>query len=96
MFQVYQSTIAVKAYAAEAENNDKVQFDVLPKAIESCYKVTLFLFNWFLQFTLYHYVRSGISIYAFYSCLEKGCDKKPTEIMSVGLLYSVECKKSRD
>ncbi|XP_044464288.1 cytochrome c oxidase assembly factor 6 [Mangifera indica] len=33
---------------------------------------------------------------AFYSCLEKEADKKPTEIASVGLLYPVECKKSRD
>ncbi|WJX91280.1 hypothetical protein P8452_73082 [Trifolium repens] len=33
---------------------------------------------------------------AFYSCIEKECDKKPTEIASVGLLYPKECKKSRD
>ncbi|XP_015932823.1 uncharacterized protein LOC107459117 isoform X2 [Arachis duranensis] len=33
---------------------------------------------------------------AFYACLEKECDKKPTEIASVGLLYPVECKQSRD
>ncbi|KAJ0090032.1 hypothetical protein Patl1_14782 [Pistacia atlantica] len=32
---------------------------------------------------------------AFYSCLEKEANKKPTEIASVGLLYPVECKKSR-
>ncbi|KHN18325.1 hypothetical protein glysoja_006738 [Glycine soja] len=29
---------------------------------------------------------------AFYACLEKESDKKPTEIASVGLLYPVECK----
>lgn len=33
---------------------------------------------------------------AFYSCLEKETNKKPTEIASVGLLYPVECKKSRE
>ncbi|KAI9125536.1 hypothetical protein K1719_002954 [Acacia pycnantha] len=32
---------------------------------------------------------------AFYTCLEKESDKKPTEIASVGLLYPVECKESR-
>ncbi|OWM65815.1 cytochrome c oxidase assembly factor 6 [Punica granatum] len=32
---------------------------------------------------------------AFYECLEKQSDKKPTEIGSVGLLYPAECKKSR-
>ena len=32
---------------------------------------------------------------AFYACLEKQSDKKPTEIASVGLLYPVECKQSR-
>ncbi|KAL5066214.1 hypothetical protein RYX36_027951 [Vicia faba] len=66
--------MAVKANAAGAENDDKVQSDVLSKARESCYKARD----------------------AFYSCLEKGCDKKPTEIASVGLLYPIECKKSRD
>ncbi|XP_073273951.1 uncharacterized protein [Primulina huaijiensis] len=33
---------------------------------------------------------------AFYSCLEKETNKKPTEIASVGLLYPVECKKTRE
>ncbi|GKU87187.1 hypothetical protein SLEP1_g1631 [Rubroshorea leprosula] len=33
---------------------------------------------------------------AFYACLEKEADKKPTEIGSVGLLYPKECKPSRD
>ncbi|PPS04221.1 hypothetical protein GOBAR_AA16465 [Gossypium barbadense] len=33
---------------------------------------------------------------AFYSCLEKHSDKKPTEIGSVGLLYPTECKPSRE
>ncbi|GMN56951.1 hypothetical protein TIFTF001_026068 [Ficus carica] len=32
---------------------------------------------------------------AFYACLEKESDKKPTEIASVGLLYPPECKASR-
>ncbi|XP_043702267.1 uncharacterized protein LOC122652555 isoform X1 [Telopea speciosissima] len=32
---------------------------------------------------------------AFYACMEKESNKKPTEIASVGLLYPVECKKSR-
>ncbi|XP_020267556.1 cytochrome c oxidase assembly factor 6 homolog isoform X2 [Asparagus officinalis] len=32
---------------------------------------------------------------AFYACLEKESDKKPTEIATVGLLYPSECKKSR-
>ncbi|KAF7116041.1 hypothetical protein RHSIM_RhsimUnG0039700 [Rhododendron simsii] len=32
---------------------------------------------------------------AFYVCLEKESIKKPTEIASVGLLYPVDCKKSR-
>ncbi|XP_052199831.1 uncharacterized protein LOC127806519 isoform X2 [Diospyros lotus] len=32
---------------------------------------------------------------AFYACLERESNKKPTEIASVGLLYPVECKKSR-
>ncbi|KAI4344271.1 hypothetical protein L6164_011517 [Bauhinia variegata] len=32
---------------------------------------------------------------AFYACLEKESDKKPTEIASVGLLYPIECKESR-
>ncbi|KAG8367575.1 hypothetical protein BUALT_Bualt16G0086200 [Buddleja alternifolia] len=33
---------------------------------------------------------------AFYACLEKESNKKPTEIASVGLLYPVECKKNRE
>ncbi|PIA45808.1 hypothetical protein AQUCO_01600208v1 [Aquilegia coerulea] len=33
---------------------------------------------------------------AFYTCLVKESDKKPTEIGSVGLLYPVECKKPRE
>nr|XP_043626687.1 uncharacterized protein LOC122598152 [Erigeron canadensis] len=33
---------------------------------------------------------------AFYACLEKHSNKKPTEIASVGLLYPLDCKKSRD
>ncbi|CAJ1944811.1 unnamed protein product [Sphenostylis stenocarpa] len=32
---------------------------------------------------------------AFYACLEKESDKKPTEIASVGLLYPLECKQRR-
>ncbi|KAF3631814.1 putative transcription factor bHLH66-like [Capsicum annuum] len=32
---------------------------------------------------------------AFYSCLENKSDKKPTEIATVGLLYPVDCKKTR-
>ncbi|KAL5219861.1 hypothetical protein ABZP36_024574 [Zizania latifolia] len=32
---------------------------------------------------------------AFYSCVEKHADKKPTEIATVGLLYPADCKKSR-
>ncbi|RWR75462.1 Cytochrome c oxidase [Cinnamomum micranthum f. kanehirae] len=33
---------------------------------------------------------------SFYACLDKESSKKPTEIASVGLLYPVECKKSRE
>ncbi|XP_057421713.1 cytochrome c oxidase subunit 6B-like protein new16 isoform X2 [Lotus japonicus] len=33
---------------------------------------------------------------AFYACLDKESDKKPTEIASVGLIYPAECKRSRD
>ncbi|XP_020589807.1 uncharacterized protein LOC110031104 [Phalaenopsis equestris] len=33
---------------------------------------------------------------AFYTCLEKEADKKPTEVATVGLLYPAECKNSRD
>ncbi|KAI5676148.1 hypothetical protein M9H77_07098 [Catharanthus roseus] len=33
---------------------------------------------------------------AFYTCLEKESNKKPTEIASAGLLYPVECKKMRE
>lgn len=33
---------------------------------------------------------------AFYTCLEEQSNKKPTEIASVGLLYPVECKQSRE
>ncbi|KAH0706989.1 hypothetical protein KY289_012065 [Solanum tuberosum] len=33
---------------------------------------------------------------AFYSCLEKESNKEPTEIATVGLLYPVECKKTRE
>ncbi|CAK9149262.1 unnamed protein product [Ilex paraguariensis] len=33
---------------------------------------------------------------AFYACFEKESNKKPTEIASVGLLYPVECKKTRE
>ncbi|KAJ9557736.1 hypothetical protein OSB04_012350 [Centaurea solstitialis] len=33
---------------------------------------------------------------AFYACLEKESNKKPTEIASVGLLYPIECKKTRE
>ncbi|CAL1358783.1 unnamed protein product [Linum trigynum] len=32
---------------------------------------------------------------AFYDCLQKQSDKKPTELGCVGLLYPAECKKSR-
>lgn len=32
---------------------------------------------------------------AFYACVEKESDKKPTEIASVGLLYPAECKDLR-
>ncbi|KAF8393043.1 hypothetical protein HHK36_021284 [Tetracentron sinense] len=32
---------------------------------------------------------------AFYACLDKESNKKPSEIASVGLLYPVDCKKSR-
>ncbi|KZV45401.1 hypothetical protein F511_42756 [Dorcoceras hygrometricum] len=32
---------------------------------------------------------------AFYSCLEKESNKKPTESASVGLLYPLDCKKTR-
>lgn len=32
----------------------------------------------------------------FYACLDKESNKKPTEIASVGLLYPVECKQSRE
>uniref|UniRef100_A0A2N9G0N2 Cytochrome c oxidase assembly factor 6 n=1 Tax=Fagus sylvatica TaxID=28930 RepID=A0A2N9G0N2_FAGSY len=32
---------------------------------------------------------------AFYACLDKESNKKPTEIASVGLLYPLECKASR-
>ncbi|XP_057967496.1 uncharacterized protein LOC131157396 isoform X2 [Malania oleifera] len=32
---------------------------------------------------------------AFYACLEKESNKKPTEIATVGLLYPVECSGSR-
>ncbi|KAK9213614.1 hypothetical protein WN943_003002 [Citrus x changshan-huyou] len=32
---------------------------------------------------------------AFYACLEKESNKKPTEIASVGLLYPAECKALR-
>ncbi|XP_048323658.2 cytochrome c oxidase subunit 6B-like protein new16 isoform X2 [Ziziphus jujuba] len=32
---------------------------------------------------------------AFYACVEKETDKKPTEIASVGLLYPSDCKASR-
>ncbi|KAI3715005.1 hypothetical protein L6452_21968 [Arctium lappa] len=33
---------------------------------------------------------------AFYACLEKESNKKATEIASVGLLYPLECKKTRE
>ncbi|PSS21031.1 Cytochrome c oxidase assembly factor like [Actinidia chinensis var. chinensis] len=33
---------------------------------------------------------------AFYACLERESNKKLSEIASVGLLYPLECKKSRD
>ncbi|XP_068464206.1 uncharacterized protein [Phaseolus vulgaris] len=33
---------------------------------------------------------------AFYACLEKESDKKPTEIASMGLLYPLECKQLRN
>ncbi|XP_002444420.2 uncharacterized protein LOC8080607 [Sorghum bicolor] len=32
---------------------------------------------------------------AFYACVEKHADKKPTEIATMGLLYPADCKKSR-
>uniref|UniRef100_A0A0E0AVX5 Cytochrome c oxidase assembly factor 6 n=1 Tax=Oryza glumipatula TaxID=40148 RepID=A0A0E0AVX5_9ORYZ len=32
---------------------------------------------------------------AFYTCVEKHADKKPTEIATMGLLYPADCKKSR-
>ncbi|KAL5682395.1 hypothetical protein ACJX0J_008780, partial [Zea mays] len=32
---------------------------------------------------------------AFYACIEKHADKKPTEIATMGLLYPADCKKSR-
>ncbi|KAK9130416.1 hypothetical protein Sjap_010903 [Stephania japonica] len=33
---------------------------------------------------------------AFYACVERESNKKPTEIASVGLLYPAECKPSRE
>ncbi|KAK1417172.1 hypothetical protein QVD17_26295 [Tagetes erecta] len=33
---------------------------------------------------------------AFYACLESQSHNKPTEIAAVGLLYPVECKKTRE
>ncbi|CAL9049844.1 uncharacterized protein LOC103980301 [Musa acuminata AAA Group] len=32
---------------------------------------------------------------AFFACLEKESDKKPTEIATVGLLYPAQCKSAR-
>uniref|UniRef100_A0A3B6RHT8 CHCH domain-containing protein n=1 Tax=Triticum aestivum TaxID=4565 RepID=A0A3B6RHT8_WHEAT len=32
---------------------------------------------------------------AFYACVEKHADKKPTEIATMGLLFPADCKKSR-
>ncbi|KAK9098259.1 hypothetical protein Syun_025304 [Stephania yunnanensis] len=33
---------------------------------------------------------------AFYACVQKESNKKPTEIATVGLLYPAECKPSRE
>uniref|UniRef100_A0A0D9X8B2 Cytochrome c oxidase assembly factor 6 n=1 Tax=Leersia perrieri TaxID=77586 RepID=A0A0D9X8B2_9ORYZ len=32
---------------------------------------------------------------AFYTCVEKHADKKPTEIATMGFIYPADCKKSR-
>ncbi|KAL6596274.1 hypothetical protein ACP70R_000948 [Stipagrostis hirtigluma subsp. patula] len=32
---------------------------------------------------------------AFYACVDKHADKKPTEIATMGLLYPADCKKAR-
>lgn len=44
---------------------------------------------------LFEFNDTGQARDAFYACLEKESDKKPTEIASVGLLYPVECRQSR-
>ena len=97
--------MALEAYAAQ--NPDKIHTDVLTKARESCYKVfqyfpilkilnfyscVVFQSMWWLCWLFDELLKARD---AFYACLEKQSDKKPTEIASVGLLYPVECKQSR-
>ncbi|KAL3629621.1 hypothetical protein CASFOL_026843 [Castilleja foliolosa] len=33
---------------------------------------------------------------AFYACIDKDSNQKPTEIATMGLLYPVDCKRNRD
>ncbi|KAE8782380.1 hypothetical protein D1007_44220 [Hordeum vulgare] len=81
-----------------------IMADVLSKGRESCYKVTpnpisapATLPAFFPLHCLTQALRSSTSKArdAFYACVEKHADKKPTEIATMGLLYPADCKKSR-
>ncbi|KAK6944366.1 Cytochrome c oxidase, subunit VIb [Dillenia turbinata] len=65
-----------------ANSQDQIHVDILFEAREACYKI---------------YANSQLSLArdAFYTCIKKQSNKKPTEIASVGLLYPADCKKTR-
>ncbi|KAD6794984.1 hypothetical protein E3N88_05880 [Mikania micrantha] len=86
--------MAMEAYTSKYP--DKIHNDVLYDARQACYKVNrssscILLYDPTLIIDSPNQARD-----AFYSCLEKESNNKPTEIGVVGLLYPVECKKTRE
>ncbi|CAD5172779.1 unnamed protein product [Musa acuminata subsp. malaccensis] len=67
--------------------SDGVMADVLAQGRAACYKASQ---NQTAFLLLIASARD-----AFFACLEKESDKKPTEIATVGLLYPAQCKSAR-
>ncbi|KAF8779087.1 hypothetical protein HU200_003056 [Digitaria exilis] len=100
------STTAANADAdADYHSSDgSVMPDVLAKGREACYKVepsssplNPFFLSGFPLLTggSRPFLPPPQARDAFYACVEKHADKKPTEIATMGLLYPADCKKSR-
>lgn len=102
--QLRLQAMPLEAYTSRTP--DKVHSDVLSEARQACHKVLFFFFFfcflfwgfsfWFVCiYKLTHSLTHSQARDAFYACLDKESNKKPTEIASVGLLYPLECKASR-